>query len=75
MQLLWGIIKFIVIILSSLWVGVFVWTHHPVSRYVSLTLVSVWVLFTLAVLVSIIKPTLFPSLLSDEKVGMEIGSV
>jgi len=66
MQLLWGVIKFIVIILSSLWVGVFVWTHQPLGRYVSLTLISVWVFFTLTVLVSIIKPTLFSSLLSHE---------
>lgn len=66
MQLLWGIIKFIVIILSSLWVGVFVWTHQPLGRYVSLALISVWVFFTLAVLVSIIKPTLFSSLLSHQ---------
>ena len=66
MQLLWGIIKFIVIILSSLWVGVFVWTHQPLGRYVNLALISVWVFFTLAVLVSIIKPTLFSSLLSHQ---------
>ena len=66
MQLLWGIIKFIIIILSSLWVGVFVWTHQPLGRYVSLALISVWVFFTLAVLVSIIKPTLFSSLLSHQ---------
>ena len=53
MQLLWGIIKFIIIILSSLWVGVFVWTHQPLGRYVSLAVISVWVFFTLAVLVII----------------------
>lgn len=66
MQLLWGSIKFIIIILSSLWVGVFVWTHQPLGRYISMTLISVWVFFTLAILVSIIKPTLFSPLLSHQ---------
>ena len=59
MQLLLGVIKLLVVILSSLWLGAFVWTHQPLGKYVSVAFLSLWAILTLAVVVDIVKPSLF----------------
>lgn len=58
MQLLLSSLKFVVVLLLSLWVGVFVWTHQPLGRYISIVLIGLWALLTIAVLVSFFKLTL-----------------
>lgn len=56
MQLLSGVATFVVVILASLWVGCFIWIHQPLGRYMSIALMGLWALLTVAVLVTSLKP-------------------
>lgn len=60
MRWLYGMLKFILIVLSGVWVSLFIYTHEPFAKVVSYALITVWSLFTLLILLKWLSPKWLP---------------